>query len=341
MRSVAQSFLARHPVHAGLGAGGRWILWLVAGHPFGILILGLSVVAGLSWWLRVSLFAGTEAALALWGFAGLTTGAQSLHLWGHQCRFRRRWPGQFAKAYRCPRRPPVVVGIHYSVPGGLRPSFAAPRLSVLPRAFDHRTIGWRLLPFAEHEVAEMAAAVGRVGGSDCRVSAITLRSLPGGELALIVRFRSLGSLSGRRTSGLGSLVIDETGGSALDPWDDPARRPQVSVAGLGSDSSAGVDDSVSLGGGVDEATAVVHMAAGPLASDGAGDLVSHLPPSRGDRSPREDLPMKWSLSVVLPSSILVAIAVLASDTGGVGTLAVGATTVVSLLLIAAEGLASR
>ncbi len=358
MRSVAQSLLARHPLLAGVGVGYRWGLWLAAGHPFGLIVFGLAIVAGLPWWYRMTVWAGTELALGLWGFAGLTTGAESLYLWGHLCRFRRRWPGEFTRAYHGHGWPPVVVGSLYSVPGGLRPAFAAPRLSLMPRAFDHRTVGWRLLPRPDHDITELALAVGRIGGSDDRVGTISLRSLPGGELALIVRFRRLGTgRSSKLPTGLGSLVIDdETGGSAIDPWDDPVRRPtSPSFASIGAVG----DDVVRLGELADAAANETNgdeplgMIAGPSATSAevsdrvgggaashpaigsdAGPFVSNLPP-------RSRFPMKWSFSVILPSNVLMAVAVGASDAGPVGVLAVCAAAVISLILIVAEGVADR
>ena len=362
MRSVAQSLLARHPVLTGVGVGCRWTFWLAAGHPFGLMIFGLAIVAGLPWWYRTTVWAGAEVALGLWGFVGLTTGAQSIYLWGHICRFRRRWPSQFARAYRSHRWPPVVVDNHYSVPGGLRPTFAAPRLSIMPLAFDHRTIGWRLLPLADHDIAETAAAVGRVGGSDDRVSVISLRSLPGGGLALIVRFRSPGTgRSSRLPTGLGSLVIDATGLSAIDPWDDPMIWPPSSGSGSGLDP-AFADQIFRLGGLVGQsadgteddgrttpgaaqawsdrsgAMADERFGAGTL-SAGRDAFISNVPPGYTGR--RSGFPMKWSFSVVLPSNVLMAVVVGASDAGRVGVLAVCAATVVSLILIIAEGVASR
>jgi len=367
MRSVAQSLLARHPVLAGVGVGCRWLFWLAVGHPIGLMIFSLTIVAGLPWWYRTTVWAGAEAALGLWGFASLTTGAQSLHLWGHTCRFRRRWPGQFARAYRSRRWPPVVVDNHYSVPGGLRPTFAAPRLSIMPRAFDRRTIGWRLLPLADHDIYEMATAIGRVGGSDDRVGAISLRSLPGGDLALIVRFRSPGGgRSSRLSTGLGSLVINATGGSAIDPWDDPVTRPQSATIDIALGSRCG-DDVVWLGDLTGRAADSdgngerLMAATAPGQSDGRsvradevfrprvsqgdhGDFVSNLPSGRARRARRprrSGFPMKWSFAVILPSNILMAVVVAASDAGRVGVLAICAATMISLILIVAEGVANR
>ena len=51
--------------------------------------------------------------------------------------------------------------------------------------------------------------------------------------------------------------------------------------------------------------------------------------------------MKWSFAVILPSNILMAVVVSASDAGRVGVLAVCAATVISLILIVAEGVANR
>ena len=367
MRSVAQSLLARHPVFAGVGVGCRWVLWLAAGHPFGLIVIGLAVIAGLPWWYRALVWVGTEVALGLWGFAGLTTGAQSLYLWGHLCRFRRRWPGEFARAYRSDRWPPVVVDNHYSVPGGLRPMLAAPRLSIMPRALDHQTIGWRMLPLADHDLVELAAAVGRVGGADDRIGSIDLRVIPGGQLALIVGFRFVGT--GRSSRLPTGLELLEQGGLPEVDLDlaDPLRSvldiqgadadlvldTGSNVATLGGfDGQAidiGGDDDASVPGSgdstPDDRSAAVMP--GPLDGGrqpigGGGGSGSSLPPNtRTSEKRRQGFPMKWSFSVILPSNALVAFAVAASDAGRIGILAVCAATAVSIVLIVAEGVASR
>ena len=118
MRSIVQSFLARHPMITAVGVGFRWVMWLLAGHLFGITAFVLAMLSNVSVLYAVLVWISVEASLALWGLAGLTTGAHSLYLWAQLCRFRRRWPGQFARSYQAHRWPPVVVDNHYSVPGG-------------------------------------------------------------------------------------------------------------------------------------------------------------------------------------------------------------------------------
>ena len=361
MRSVAQSLLARHPALAGVGVGCRWVAWAAVGHPFGLLLFALALGAGLRWWPSAIVGAGAEAVVGLWGVVGLTTGAQSLQLWAQLCRFRRRWPGRFSRAYRSEGHPPVVVSNLYSVPGGLRPVLAAPRLSVMPHAFDHQTIGWHLLPRADHDLMQVALAVGRVGGSDESVGAISLRSLPGGDLALIVRFRRFAVRRSTQASrALGSLVIDEGGGSAIDPWDDQDLLHSLALSDVGGGSN-GRDHVVRLGdlpgsgadsvGGRETSASrpperrlgrvePAHSNAGRQ-SIGSGHFVSHLPPSATDQGRRRRSRMRWSFSVVLPANVLVGVAVAASDAGRVGLVAVCVAAVLSILLIVAEGAVHR
>ncbi len=366
MRSVAQSLFARHPTAAGVGVGIRWLVWLVAGHPFGLVVLLLAVDAGL-WWRHAWLLgAAAELALGLWGYAGPTKGARSIHLWGQLCRFRRRWPAQFSRAYRPHRRPSVVSENHYSVPGGLRPVLAAPRLSVMPRAFDHRTIGWGILPTADHDLGELVVAVERLGSSDDRIGSIRVRRVRTGQLALIVRFRRSGvTRSILLAVGLGSLaedITDEAGpcsmlsplspfgsGSADGDLHDSAR----SRIGPPDDQKRswprgiGVSPVVSLGSVPGEAGSDTGFEAwAPSGQSGRilqpGGVGSEAPMSlRRSSNDGTAFPLKWSFSVILPANSLLALVVSTSDSGPIGLVAVVAATVVSVLLIAAEAAAGR
>lgn len=232
MRSVIQSLLARHPIFAAGGVGLRWILWLVVGHPFGLAAaIFLAVATDLPLWAQLGFLAAVETALAFWGLAASTTGARSVYLWPQLCRFRRRFPSEFAQAYDTRRAIPVVGRNYYSIPGGLRPVLFAPQLSLLPGAFSYQTVGWTLRPRPQHHVDELAAAVERIAIADDRVARVQLRQVRGQDLALIVHFERPGSgMTGRLTSRLheiGDLAEGggDGGGNILDDPPPPPTAP--------------------------------------------------------------------------------------------------------------------
>ncbi|MDH3193664.1 MAG: hypothetical protein OEM40_05010 [Acidimicrobiia bacterium] len=282
MRSLVQSVFARHPVVVAGATGLRWVSWLLAGHPFGPVIAFVAFVVGLPLWYQGLTLVAVEAALALWGFAGYTNGAQALYLWGHLCRFRRRWPGRFARAYDDHRFFPVLAHNYYSVPGGLRPILVAPQLSLLPRAFSYRRVGWILTPRAEHDLPTLRLATERVAAADDRIGNIEIREVRGGRLALIVDFERPGTgRSGRLAVRIGDLADPgDDGGGGLDvlsappppPYSPPYRpresdrstdRPGVGV-GTGIGVATGIGETVQIGSG-DGITSGIADAVPPVA----------------------------------------------------------------------------
>lgn len=224
MRTVFQAILADRPRLVAVGVGLRWLAWLAVGHPFFVLAAVFGLARGFGLVESLGLAAIVEVALTLWGVQGLTRGADAVYLWHQVCRFRRRFPATFAKAYQDPRLLALAAGNIYSAPGGLRSVLSTPRLSVVPRAFGYKTVGWVLSPREQHQPNELAAAMERIARSDSRLAGLRVQPTRRG-LALIATFAppSRGR-SGLLTAqlkdldgGLGGRPSSNGGGSGRNP----------------------------------------------------------------------------------------------------------------------------
>jgi hypothetical protein len=172
MRAVVRAYLAGHPVLTFGLIVGRWVLWMAAGHPVGLVGGVIAMALDRSLFTSVVFAVVIDALLFGVGSVWQAGPARRYWVWVQGARFRRRWPSTFAEAYIQPEfdRAAVFPGNYYSAPDGLRPVWVAPRLSLLPRRLNHQDIRWAVRPWSAQSFGEIAAQAGRLAGADDRVA---------------------------------------------------------------------------------------------------------------------------------------------------------------------------